>query len=364
MKMKQIRIAVADEDTYSLRQLTNYLVKNTQAFEVYSFAKKESFVRFLQEEQMDILLLTEEMRSEATDAAQAVVKCLLCEEKNDDVTGYEVIRKYQKTAALVGDIMLLYSKQSGKADVLARGERKTQLIGVYSPVGGSGKTAIALLLAQQLVRDRKKVFYQNWEGIDSTQGVLAPEAQVCLSDLLVSIRAGEHGVGVAVLSKMCTPVHSGFSYINPRESSLELSEVSLTEQTALIREIVQLGQFDYVLLDFDSEMNESKLALLALCDRIVVPFLPDPVSLNKFLRFLQEMTLREQLRQLSDRMVYVGNRMGKDAIPYLEQKGVYQKCTPAVLLPVSQTMANPGLVLANGSAGEPGIQSVAAQLLR
>lgn len=351
--MKKISIAVADQDSFYLKQLTNYLVKTAQSFEVYSFSRQDSFENFLSggDIHADILLLSEEMRCAASDAYGADAKILLSEGGQDIPEGYDFVQKYQKSAGLVSEVMLIYGKNSGKGSRLAAGERTTRIIGVYSPVGGSGKTAISLLLAHQLGLRKKKVFYLNCERMDSTHGVLPAEAKTSLSDILVSLHAKETGAGLRIVSGMCTPPRLGFSYVAPLESALEWNEVSLEEQLELLEEISGTGQFDMVVLDFDSEMSADKLRLLELCDQIVVPFLGDSLSLNKLTRLVREIRLRAELAELSKRMIYAANKLAPGMEDYLRRQEIWRTCQPTALVPLSGQWANVGALLQSEMGG-------------
>lgn len=364
--MKKIHIIVADEDDIYLKQLTGYFVKSTRSFEVSSFNQQESLARFLErgEEKVDILMLSESMRCAASDACAASVKLLLSEGEQGESDGYSVIQKYQKTADLVNDAMLLYGKASGQADRLVHGDRKSQFIGVYSPVGGSGKTTVALLLACELAAEKKKTFFMNCEHVDSTRGILPALAKISLSELLVAVHSGESGVGLNLFAKMYTHQKLGFSYVNPLDSSLEWGEIPVEERVLFLKELEKTKQFDNVVLDFDSELNMDKLRLLQMCDQIVVPFLPDAISLNKLIQFFREMKLREELAEMSDRFTYVGNRMAPGMENYLRQCGLYEHCVPALLLPASEQAANLGAVLQRDVPDTAVIRDLTQRLLK
>jgi len=362
--MKKINIAIAAEDGVYLKQLTNYLVKSEHNFEVASFTKRDSLLRFLQESGncTDILLLCEDMLCAELTKCEIVCKILLTEDGNSAAEGYHSIKKYQKTANLFNEALLCYGKDSGKSNQIVQGTKSTQFIGVYSPVGGSGKSTLALLTAQHMSKKGKKVFYQNFERINSVYGILPAVAQMSCSDLLVSVRAKEKGIGISLLSGMCSDPKLGFSYINPPDSSLEFNEVTLAELMTLLNEIRQISRFDAVVLDFDSELTEDKIEMLEYCDKIIVPFLPDSLSLNKLKSFWRELELREELFGLKEKLIYVANRLGAGMERYLEQCGVFQKCTPAAMLPLSGRLANIGQALADGNGVENELELLTGRL--
>lgn len=352
--MSKINLVIADEEELYLKQLTNYFVKSTKAFEVYSFSKKDSLERFITTEKVDILMLSEELKSAAADGCAAEIKLLLSEDGEDRCEGYETIEKYQKTSDLYHAVMLAYGKKSGKADSLVQGDRKTKLLAVYSPVGGCGKTTLSLLLANQLAKQGQTVFYQNYEHINSTAGILPPSANVSLSDLLVAVRSGEKGIGLRLFSQKYTEPQYGFSYVNPPDSSLELNEVTLEEQLQLLQEIIRLGQFDAVVLDLDGELNADKLRLLQLCDKVIVPFTAQQLSVNKLLQLFREISIREELADLEERMLLVVNMANAYAEAYLRESGVSEKHEVAMMIPASEQAADiAGLLRADSAAVLP-----------
>ncbi len=91
--MKKIGIAVADGDGFYLKQLTNYLVKTEQAFEVFAFSRQDSLTRFLNssDRKPDILLISEDMRCEASDQCGVEAKILLSEGVQEEIAGYNSV---------------------------------------------------------------------------------------------------------------------------------------------------------------------------------------------------------------------------------------------------------------------------------
>ena len=338
MFMIRLRIAVADEDRDYLKQITNYLIKGEMKPEVFSFSRQERLIQFLSTETVDILLLSVNMRCEETDTNRSAAKILLTESSLDVVDGYITLPKYQKTTNLINSVMLEYGKFSGKGDSIAHGNRNTHFIGIYSPIGGSGKTTLSVLIAQAIAMEGLRVFYQNCEKINSLKGIMPDNAQISLSDLFVYILAGEN-MGLELLSKMSTPPELGFSFVNPADSSLEWNELSIDKRIRLLTVISEVSQFNYIVLDFDSELTEDKQQALLLCDHIVMPFLPGWVSLNKFKQFYGEME-RGFLDIPTKKLICVGNQCDSRVQEYLKRNGDMERFQPMTFFPPSQEFAD------------------------
>lgn len=358
----KISIVIADEDSLYLKQLTNYLVKETDNFEVYAFGSKGSLCSFLADGtvEVDILLLTEGMICPETDNC-AAVKILLAED-NWQHMGYESVAKYQKTADLLKQVTLVFGTHSSRADELIRGTRSSKIIGVYSPVGGSGKTSIALLLAHCIGLRGKRAFYLNYERVDSTRELLAAKAQIGVSELLVAVHAKEQNIGLSLLTKLYEAPKLGFAYVNPADSGLEFNEVPLDEQMELVSQLSRTNSFDAVILDFDSELSIDKLQLLGCCDSVVTPFLPDVISLNKLKQFLHELKLRGEENALLGKTQFVGNKMGTNLQSYLQQSGLPEQCLNSIMLPVSAALANVTAAMQNESADLSGLTALLERL--
>jgi len=360
----KVNIVVADDDILYLKQLTNYLVKSTTNFEVHSFSQRDSLDKFLAlgENPVGILLIAESMRCAATDNCDAPAKMLLVEDEITQIENYESVLKYQKTADLLNQIILYYGRKSGNPESIVQGSHNTKFIGVYSPVGGSGKTTLALVLAYKMGAAKQKAFYMNCERIDSSRDILPAEARIGMSELLMAVHGGEPDIGLRLNSQLYTAPQFGFSYVNPAESALEFNEIPVAEQLQLLDEIERIRQFDAVFLDFDSELNDNKIRILKYCDFLVVPFLPDIISLNKLKQLFRELKLHDELTDLLAKMRFVGNKIAPNILDYLQRSGLPEGCMRGVMLPVSGAMANVAGAMRSGALNQVDLDELLAGL--
>jgi hypothetical protein len=148
--MAKINIVLADSDELYLNRLTNYFIEKTSTFDVCSFTSKVSLLKYISDggHKTDVLAFSEDLMDEAISAADIPAKILLSDGTFSRLTVADTVHKYQKAEKIVNDILLIYAEKSGRLEAVSSGDKKTKVIGVYSPVGGAGKTTVALALAQ------------------------------------------------------------------------------------------------------------------------------------------------------------------------------------------------------------------------
>ena len=108
--------------------------------------------------------------------------------------GYAAIKKYQKSQALVNNILLRHAENTGKTEALV-GKSLTQVAAFYSPAGGTGKTVLSLATATAAASMGLRVLYLNLEEIDSVGGVLGRTAG-SLSEVYLALKTRRMNAGV------------------------------------------------------------------------------------------------------------------------------------------------------------------------
>lgn len=314
--MAKIRIVVADSDEFYLNRIVNYLIERTNTFDVQSFTIRESFIRYIENNanKIDIVAVSEDMSDRRISESSIPAKILLTDGSYSEVSGFDIINKYQKAENFINGMLMIYAEKTGRMDAVSAGDKETKVIGYFSPVGGSGKTTLALVSAAALARKGKRTFYLNLEKINSSATILDPAPTGTMSDVYLAKKTKGANVGLKIIAnKYMSPV-SGINYINPSESSLELNELTSTEIHGLIKEFDGLGEFDYVMVDMDSEMNGDNIKILDACDKIVVPFTPEQLSLSKIGSFFREVGIHDELAEIRGKMVAVLNKAMPNAI--------------------------------------------------
>ena len=160
---------------------------------------------------------------------------------------------------------------------------------VYSPIGRCGKTCFAVALGEALSL-RHRVLYLNMEEYSGFAAVNTGgreyHSPADLSDLLYFSRQSDGNLIYKLSSMVRT--WNNLDYIEPAFSSGDLKEAGAGEWSRLLGMLLDLGEYDRIVLDLGSQSGDA-LQLLRICDQIYVPVLDDLFSRAKLRQFLSNL---------------------------------------------------------------------------
>lgn len=117
--MAKIQVVIADTDDIYVEHLARYLMENAEQCEVSTFSAKDSFLRYICSTHTDILLIDRGMVDSELNRADIAVKILLSVDGSSE-SGYEAVRKYQKTESVLQEVLLKYAEATGNVDSTER----------------------------------------------------------------------------------------------------------------------------------------------------------------------------------------------------------------------------------------------------
>ncbi len=349
--MAKINLVIADSDELYLNHLTNYLIEHMNTFEVCSFTTKESFVKYVGDKsnKIDIIAFTEDLVDGTISLANAPAKILLSDGTYSEFDQYESVNKYQKAEKFVSDILMIYAEKTGRVEAVSMGDKETKIIGFFSPIGGSGKTTLAVATAYALAQQGKRVFYLNAERINSSAFVLNQGNEGSLSDLYLTVKTKGANVGLRIIANKYTDMNTNISYINPAESSLEINELTVEEFAKLLKEFEQLGEFDFVIVDFDGEFDKEKIKTLSAIDRIFTPFTSEQMSLAKINLYAKELGMYDEFKEIIDKTIWVLNKSNQQSVTALQNSGFLNNYEVKANISVTPIFADLGNLLHAGN---------------
>ena len=262
--MKEI-MALCDKDEEYVYRLQELLSRRESfPFTVGVYSDREAFKQELKKGHFSLILASEEFYRQVCEVyGEDHPPLILLKEKNSVTEAELYIRKYQSGEKIRQEIMEKYAPVPG-ATAGNKGDKKTLLYGVFSPVGKSIQTSFSLLVGQNLAK-KGSVLYLNFEPFSGLAGLLSGSGDRDLTDLVYYMQGGRERL-VYKLESMVGNVN-GLDYISPAFSFVVLGQVSEESWLMLIDTIRELGTYDYVILDL-SEMVHGLLNVLRQCDHI------------------------------------------------------------------------------------------------
>ena len=262
--MKKSIFAVCDLDSSYACNLMDYLnEKRSTPFEVQAFTNVESLKEFASEQEIEILLIsTRAMCNEIRELPISRVVILSEGEQFQETDlEYPFVYKYQSSDQLISEVMEYYAGTNPSTCLLTT-TVKTKLIGVYSPVGRSGKTSFALALGE-ILAETKQVLYLNLEEYSGFEDLFDLHYRTDITDLIYFARQKE-GSLIYKLNSVIQSFHS-LQYIPPALFSADLRDVSGEEWLDELFQLLQKCEKIYMPIAQDAAAK----AKLAQYDRLL-----------------------------------------------------------------------------------------------
>ena len=301
-------LTVYDEDELYCKRLSLYLRQNTKLpFQIYPVCNPEKLEQFLKKKEADLLLLSEKNAKSLHFSPKSKRTLYLTEEnilskkkKNN------AIYKYQSADRIMREILLQY----GELALLENnGQGKAEIFMIYSPLGRSGKTALAYEIADILGKNRKTLFLslsesgsaaKQFEGLVGFHALKANETKEreCLTEALYHFK--ENTLSPMIL-KALSYDRKTYSTILPVRSPEDMQSISPRELAVFLDKLSEESGVAALVLDTDCSLSKY-LDCFTQCKKIFMPVLPDPISQKK-LAFFQSYLKKNLSEEVLEKFV-------------------------------------------------------------
>lgn len=311
--MKQKIFAICDmEEAYALRMAEYMLEKIRLPYALHLFTKVEELEKFMEQEEIEILLIAESalelLRAEYR--KRQVIQMFVLQEndmRENDIEKRELpdsgvqtsyISKFQSPEAIVA---MLLESAAGLSDWCRMGTRagtEVKLIGIYSPVKRCLQTTFALTMGQMLSKEHR-VLYFNFECYSGFAQLLGREFLADVTDVMYYFRCDKEKLALhlpAIIQNV-----NGLDYVPPMQSQTELWETDGRQWLELCRNIAEIGEYEYIILDLDDGMN-GLFDLLRECYKIYTITRDDSFAVAKLNQYEQILKFHE-LEEVAERTV-------------------------------------------------------------
>ncbi|MCR5704783.1 MAG: hypothetical protein K6G85_09175 [Eubacterium sp.] len=318
--MKTGILAIYDVDISYGNHLMNYISeKEGMPFKTVVFTEKEALYNYLEEQHIDLLLISGEAMDEKFETYD-IGKIILLSPGDifSEYIGYSSIYKYQSSENIIREVLDYYVDVYQESGSIPMNIGKAKVLGVYSPVGRIGKTTFALTMGQILASD-ERVLYLNLEEFAAFEMLLGKDYSADLSDLLYYYRQYPESLHIKI--QIVAQRYNNLSYIPPVVFSEDLRQMKAQEWISFIETINSCGLYDRIILDISS-MLENPLEILKYCDEIYMPVPKTGMSLMKVQAF-ETFLERNHQNELMDKIIKIPMAevfTGEEGSRYLEEQ--------------------------------------------
>lgn len=275
-------LAICDREEEYLYHMADYLEKKEQfPFAVRAFTDPSQLVRFMDKNEIELLLIAENAYDESVKGKKAGHVLLLNESGQEMKEVAQNINKYQSSENIFRAVMSSYMSEGGEMPRRIATGNKMQMIGIYSPIGRCLQTTFALSMGQLLAK-KHKTLYLNFESYSGFRQLLNREFGTNLMDALYYFN-GEKDKLAYKLDGLVESVN-GLDYIPPTLSHRDLREITGEQWLELFHEIERISKYEYLILDLSEQMNDL-LDVLRECNQVFTIVKKDEIAEAKLRQY-------------------------------------------------------------------------------
>ncbi|MCM3768624.1 AAA family ATPase [Neobacillus niacini] len=313
--MSRVTVILADSDLGYITSVSNFIRTSelSSQLAVKYFSNQADLEAYLKgTTQTNLLLTTAELMPENTVSVETVI--VLAETPKEQVLSKESLLKYQSLTSLFSKALEIYYQQHQLVKPIRSAGGSTKVVSVYSPIGGSGKTILAVNLARLIASEGQRVFYLNLELISSMPLFFKTEEVADSSEVFYYSKARPEEL--AYKMETLTRRDRNVDYFNIKSIPEEMIDLAAKDTEAIISALVQRDVYDYIIIDLDSSLDERVLASLRMSHLTLWPLVVDIQSFYK-----TKMALEGYKRILKDddlehKIAFVLNKfLGERQIP-------------------------------------------------
>lgn len=314
--MEKCSIILADKDLSYLSVIELLLLREYgNRIDLYLMTDPDYLIHFFSEpRKIDILVINTSLWQEDFRRQDIRQIFLLSEDENSLIHTEEndiLLYKYTSAQDVFASINIVLRRFAG-----TQAQLPTQLITVYSPQGGCGKTVTALGISIGLVNIGSKVLYINAEPLQAPS-IFLSEPYPMRNQLVKQILSGS----VDPSELRANILHDEFDHLAPMQYTMTSYGIDETHFTMLIQTAVKSLEYDFIILDCSSEFTSAKTNLMKLSSFVVLPFHADSNGLNKYRRICECINTSDQ-----DKFIFV--RTPSDSISSFTQIESYPDFPP------------------------------------
>jgi cellulose biosynthesis protein BcsQ len=321
--MIRIKLVILDSDANYISRLTNAFNANfSDRLEVYAFTKIKTFLDFIENNKVDVVLASESFGVETKALPETTEFAYFVDSSSiETLNNKKAICKYTKIDVIYKSILNLYSEsQANVIGFKQEEDAKTKMLSFFPCSGGEGASVMAAAFCLNLAAKGKKVLYLNLEQFGIPGVFFNAEGSLGLSDLIYAIKSNKSNI-VLKLESSVKEDKSGVYFFGECSVPLDLMEMTNEDIKKMLDITRNSGLFDYIVIDTDMTMNSITKQAMLNSQKIIFVSDGSQVSNLKFARIHKTLAIIEtQLRvSLLSKLSVIYNKFNSNSSKYIDE---------------------------------------------
>lgn len=187
----------------------------------------------------------------------------------------KTLYKYRPIKTLISQILSLFYEVSGTPTSRLFETDQDKVIAFYSGSGGEGKTITSLCLARHLSQIGKRVFYLNLEAFH-TVDIFFKENKQSSIEIFYYLKNNLDKLIAKIEGLKTIDPNTNIEYFSYPIVPDEINQLTSREAEQLVQALRTTNNYDYIIVDMDSVVDEKNEAILSVADEIF--WILDPVE--------------------------------------------------------------------------------------
>lgn len=315
--MALIKLFILDDDDEYSFNLCNYLTHNYfETFLVNYYNNSYRIEEWIKKIDPDIILLCEKYYNQVCKHSQKNLIILTTGTSSVGLSGVPSIYKYKDADKIAGDIINVFTKAG---NIITQSKDKTtKTVALYSAAGNVGKTSVALGISTICSYSGLSVFYLNLEQFPSTSIFFSNNMEYSTSDIIYYTKERDKNLISKISTMSCKDTASNLHYFKEANNAFDINDLLPQDVKFIIDNIKGCGQYDLIVIDMDSQLNENTISLFEVADEILYVFTYEEICLHKTNIFIDNINMLsnglDQNTFLAHKFLYVANKVSIQAL--------------------------------------------------
>jgi len=315
--MALIKLLILDDDDEYSFNLCNYLTHNySETLQVNYYNNSYKIEEWIRKINPDIILICEKYYNQICDHFKKTLIILTTGTNSVGLADISSIYKYKDANQIAGDIINSFTKAGNI--ITHTKEKTTKTIALYCATGNVGKTTVALGISTICSYLGLSVFYLNLEQFQSTDIFFSNNSEYSFSDIIYFAKERDKNLLSKISTMSCKDTASSVHYFKEANNAFEINELLPQDISFIVDTMKECGQYDLIVIDMDSQLNENTISIFEIADEILYVFTDEEICLHKTEMFIDSISMLSNRFArntfLTHKILYVANKVSKQAL--------------------------------------------------